>query len=80
MALYLDAAKVLEGASAEGSLKSRIYAPDSDFRSRPALFALIKEAEKRCAFLAEVIDNAGILQHEPKVAKSNPRTNGVSAD
>ena len=68
MAVYLDAAKVLSGPSGQGSLKSRIYGPNADLRSKPAhVYALISECAKRAAFLKEVIDNADILRHEPKV-------------
>ena len=80
MSLYLDAAKVLEGPSGQVSLKSRIYGPNAELKSKPAhVYALISECAKYDTFLKEVIDNAGFLQHEAKVSFPAPNT-GVSAD
>lgn len=71
MSLYYEAAAILSDDSGGGSLKSRIYNDTSKLKSRPAqLYALITEAAKYDVFLAEVIDNAGILKLEPKVSPS----------
>ena len=67
MALYNDAAAILSIDSKQGSLKSQIYG-STTIKSKPAqLFALIAETSKRDVFLKEVIDNARILDEEPKV-------------
>lgn len=68
MSLYYDAATVLSSTELRGSLKSRVYGNDRSLKSKPAhLYALISECAKYDFFLKEVIDNAGILKHEPKV-------------
>lgn len=69
MSLYYDAATILTGSSQSGSLKSRIYSTaNQNLKSKPAhLFALISECAKYDTFLTEVIDNVGLLDHEPKV-------------
>ena len=68
MALYYDAVTVLTGEDDQGSLKSRIYGSKANLKSKPAqVYALITECAKYDTFLKEVIDNAGILQWEPKV-------------
>jgi 25S rRNA (cytosine2278-C5)-methyltransferase len=81
MALYWDAVSVLEGIKDQGSLKSRIYGLKADFRSKPAhVYALIIETAKYDTFLKEVIENAGILAHEPKVCLLSFRPPRVCAD
>ena len=68
MALYYDAAKVLTADVEQGSLKSRVYGGGLDLKSKPAqVYALIVECIKYSMFLKEVIDNAGLLEQEPKV-------------
>lgn len=77
MALYNDAASILHMAPSEGSFKSRIYGTP-DLRSQPShVYALIIETSKCDAFLAEVIENAELLVHEPKVRfeSLNPASN-----
>lgn len=68
MALYYDAASVLSSTEISGSFKSRIYSNDN-LKSKPAqLYALISESAKRDVFLKEVLDNANLLEDEPKVS------------
>jgi hypothetical protein len=68
MSLYYDASSVLTGENLRGSLKSRIYNNNAGLKSKPAhIYALISECAKYDAFIAEVVDKAGILAHEPKV-------------
>ena len=67
MALYYDAASILCSEDQRGSLKSRIYGT-TDLKSSPAqLFALISEVAKRDQLLKEVIENAQLINDEPKV-------------
>ncbi|KAL4891578.1 S-adenosyl-L-methionine-dependent methyltransferase [Aspergillus ambiguus] len=67
MSLYHDAVSVLLAPAAGGSFKSRLYSSRS-LRASPAqIYALIVEAAKWDIVLAEVIDNARILQLEPKL-------------
>ena len=71
MALYYDAASVLSADRNQGSLKSRIYGT-STLKSKPTqVYALISESAKRDVFLKEVLDNAQLLQKEPKVSNRN---------
>ena len=67
MSLYFDAVSILTTQSQTGgSFKSRIY--NSRSKSSPAqIYALITEASKWDLLLKEVIENAGILDLEPKV-------------
>ena len=67
MALYLDAAAVLEAGPRKGSLKSRIYSSQTRGAKPAQTYALITECAKFDSFLKEVIDNAGLLEQEPKV-------------
>lgn len=72
MSLYFDAVSILSDTSSGGSLKSRIYNPNPKDKQKPKttpaqLYALIIEASKWDTILKEVIDNAGVLAHEPKV-------------
>jgi 25S rRNA (cytosine2278-C5)-methyltransferase len=68
MSLYYDAVTVLCSTELRGSLKSRVYSNDLSLKSKPAhLYALICECAKFDFFLKEVIDNAEVLRHEPKV-------------
>lgn len=70
MSLYYDAAAIISSAVNQGSLRSRVYAPDSTARSNPAsVYALILETSKSNAFLKEVVDNAQLLAQEPKVRR-----------
>lgn len=67
MSLYHDAANVLQQDDG-GSLKSRIYGPKANLRSKPAhVYALIKECAKYDIVLKEVIENSGLLARERKV-------------
>lgn len=67
MALYYDTAAVLSSAQGQGSLKSSIYG-DAAKKSRPTqIYALISQTAKRDVLLKEVIENAELLKHEPKV-------------
>lgn len=69
MSLYHDAAASLSGAGADagGSFKARLYA-NPKLKAPPAqVYALISETAKWDTVLKEVIENAGILQLEPKV-------------
>lgn len=69
MSLYFDAASILTSQSQTGgSFKSQIY--NSRSKSSPAqIYALIAEASKWDLLLKEVIENAGILDLEPKVRR-----------
>lgn len=68
MSLYYDAASILSSSDLSGSLKSRLYAKDSNLKSKPPhLYALISETAKYDTFLKEVINNADILSLEQKV-------------
>lgn len=68
MSLYYDAAAVLTTPpSAGGSFKSRIYNARNLKASPAQIYALVSEAAKWDIVLKEVIDNAGLLNHEPKV-------------
>ncbi|RMZ90194.1 hypothetical protein DV736_g2563, partial [Chaetothyriales sp. CBS 134916] len=67
MALYLDAAKILQNNSSNGSLKSIVYKSNLK-SSKPAVYALISECSKLDTLLKEVIDRAGILEQEPKLS------------
>jgi putative methyltransferase len=68
MSLYYDAASILTGDADQDSLKSRVYSGSSNIKSKPAqVYALIVECSKFNVFLKEVIDNAGLLELEPKV-------------
>lgn len=69
MSLYYDAVSVLTAPSSTGgSFKSRIYS-SRNLKSSPAqIYALVSEASKWDILLKEVIEAAGILKHEPKVA------------
>ncbi|KAJ9616589.1 hypothetical protein H2200_000308 [Cladophialophora chaetospira] len=68
MSLYYDAAAVLTATEQGGSLKSRIYGHQIELKSAPAqVYALISETAKYDRFLKEVVDNAGLLVHEPKL-------------
>lgn len=70
MALYYDAASVLSSTETSGSFKSRIY-NSTTLKSKPAqIFALISETAKRDVFLKEVLENATLLEDEPKVSLS----------
>lgn len=72
MALYFDAVTILTADAEQGSLKSRVYGSNATLKSKPAqVFALITETAKYDTFLAEVIDNAGLLAQEPKVCSSH---------
>jgi hypothetical protein len=68
MSLYFDAVSVLTSpSSAGGSFKSRIYS-SRNLKANPAqIYALVTEASKWDTLLKEVIENAGILNLEPKV-------------
>ncbi|RJE18270.1 hypothetical protein PHISCL_09394 [Aspergillus sclerotialis] len=68
MSLYFDAASILTTQSETGgSFKSRIY--NSRSKSSPAqIYALITETSKWDLLLKEVIENAGILDLEPKLS------------
>lgn len=68
MSLYFDAVSVLTSPSSTGgSFKSRIYS-SRNLKANPAqIYALITEASKWDILLKEVIENAGILNLEPKV-------------
>jgi hypothetical protein len=68
MSLYFDAVSVLTSpSSAGGSFKSRIYS-SRNLKANPAqIYALVTEASKWDILLKEVIENAGILNLEPKV-------------
>ena len=67
MSLYNEAATILQTTSSKGSFKSHIYGT-SGLRSQPSqVYALITEASKCDAFLAEVVERAELLVHEPKV-------------
>ena len=79
MSLYYDAAAILAGEGASGSLKSRVY-NSPQVKSKPsAVYALIAECAKYDSFLKEVIDNTGLLEREPKV-RTNMLCHNVSAD
>ncbi|KAL4788923.1 S-adenosyl-L-methionine-dependent methyltransferase [Aspergillus venezuelensis] len=69
MSLYYDAVSVLTAPnSIGGSFKSRLYS-SRNLKANPAqVYALITEAAKWDVLLKEVIDQAGILKLEPKVA------------
>ncbi|RMJ28978.1 hypothetical protein PHISP_00189 [Aspergillus sp. HF37] len=69
MSLYFDAVSILTSPSlAGGSFKSRIYS-SRDLKANPAqIYALITEASKWDILLKEVIENAGILNLEPKLS------------
>ena len=70
MSLYYEAVSVLSKESTSGSLKSRIYNADPNFKSKPGqIYALIVEAAKYDSFLKEVIENADFLASEPKVSR-----------
>lgn len=72
MSLYFDAAKILSLDRDQGSLKSHLYG-SKDLKSNAAqVFALISETAKCDDFLKEVLDNAGLLQDEPKVRSPLP--------
>lgn len=72
MALYYDAASVLSSTETSGSFKSRIYGNDN-LKSKPAqIYALISETAKRDVFLKEVLENANLLEDEPKVRLHGP--------
>lgn len=80
MALYYDAATILSFTQVSGSLKSRIYS-NNTFKSKPAqIYALISETAKRDGFLKEVLENAEILEDEPKVGNTIPRQPESLAD
>lgn len=67
MSLYFDAVAILTAPASGGSFKSRIYSA-RNLRAKPAqIYALITEASKWDVVLAEVIENAGILNLERKV-------------
>lgn len=75
MSLYYDAATVLTSDALQGSLKSRVYNGNAGIKAKPAhVYALISECAKYDTFLKEVIDNAAILAHEPKVCASLSRS------
>ena len=79
MSLYYDAAAILSGEGASGSLKSRVF-NSAQVKSKPsAVYALIAECAKYDSFLKEVIENTGLLEREPKVRITMPHHN-VSAD
>ena len=68
MSLYFDAVAILTAPASGGSFKSRIYSA-RNLRASPAqIYALITEASKWDVILAEVIENAGILNLERKVS------------
>jgi 25S rRNA (cytosine2278-C5)-methyltransferase len=68
MALYYDAVTVLTSDAEQGSLKSRIYGGKIGLKSKPAqVYALITECAKYDLVLKEVIENAALLEQEPKV-------------
>ncbi|KAF7588096.1 putative 28S rRNA (cytosine-C(5))-methyltransferase [Aspergillus hancockii] len=69
MSLYYDAVKILTSPSPSGgSFKSRIY-NERGLKANPAqIYALIIEASKWDTILKEVIENAGILNLEPKLS------------
>lgn len=68
MSLYFDAVAILTAPASGGSFKSRIYSA-RNLRAKPAqIYALITEASKWDVVLAEVIENAGILNLERKVS------------
>ena len=79
MSLYYDAVAILSGEGANGSLKSRVF-NSPQVKSKPsAVYALIAACAKYDSFLKEVIDNAGLLEREPKV-RNNMLHRNVSAD
>jgi putative methyltransferase len=69
MSLYLEASQILQ--STTGSLKSRIYDPQSQqtgLKSSPnRLYALTIETLKHQGILDEIIERSGILSLEKKV-------------
>lgn len=68
MALYYDAAAVLSRVDQTGSLKSSIYsASNVKIENASRVYALVSQTSKRDLFLKGVIENAELLQHEPKV-------------
>jgi hypothetical protein len=69
MALYYDAAALLSSqSSSRGSLKFRVYDSNAIIKSsRPLLYGLVTECARWDVVLSEVIDNAGIINQEPKV-------------
>ena len=72
MSLYYDAASILAGPSAGGSFKSRIYNARDTKASPAQIYALITESSKWDIVLKEVIENASILDVEPKVSPLMP--------
>lgn len=74
MSLYYDAVTVLTDHTLQGTLKSRIYSGNANLKAKPAhLYALISECAKYDLFLKEVIENTGLLEHEPKVCLMSMR-------
>ncbi|KAL9111679.1 MAG: hypothetical protein Q9227_003953 [Pyrenula ochraceoflavens] len=69
MSLYNEAATLLETkGSKEGSLRSQIFNNSRTYKSKPALlYALISEVTKWDCVLKEVVENANLLQLEPKL-------------
>ncbi|KAI9847521.1 MAG: hypothetical protein M1838_000847 [Thelocarpon superellum] len=70
MALYRDAAAVLDGLnSGDESLKGRIYGRH-EFKSSPAqVYALVSETLKWNAVLVEVIEKADLLKFEGRILR-----------
>lgn len=69
MSLYYDAVSILTAPpSTGGSFKSRLYNSRTLKASPAQVYALIVEAAKWDILLKDVIDQAGILKLEPKVA------------
>lgn len=69
MSLYYDAVSILTAPSSTGgSFKSRLYNSRTLKASPAQVYALIVEAAKWDILLKEVIDQAGVLKLEPKVA------------
>lgn len=70
MALYYEAAAMLQASSDSSSLSARVYAAQ-DLKSKPAqLFALLSEAAVWSPVLSPVIEVAEVLKHERKVSES----------
>lgn len=71
MALYYETAAVLSSIEPKGSLKSSIYGSGT-IKSQNAsrIYALVSQSSKRDKFLKEVIENAELLYHEPKVCQT----------
>lgn len=70
MALYYEAASLLQANDGSSSLATRVYAA-KDLKSKPAqLFALLSEAAVWSPVLSPVVEAADVLKHERKVRRA----------